>query len=98
MNTKRCLVCTLMFWLFGWFGAAHAREPNKDEFREIDSGPVKLYLQKGQRPVVLFTTPCLELARIDHGLSPFALFREVMAHAVLEVNKVLPLDVQPVCM
>jgi hypothetical protein len=60
-------------------------------------GPVRVFRRTGDKPLVLFSTPCLQLSRLDRGVGPFATVRDLAARTVLESNKVLPVEIQPVC-
>jgi hypothetical protein len=45
-----------------------------------------------------FTTPCQLLAHFDHGNGPLAAVRDTLAGAVIPTGKVLPVNIEPVCM
>jgi hypothetical protein len=99
MNTKRCLICALILWLGGFFTLAQAREQKAPPTPQAGNFlPIRLYTLPGQRPTLLFTTPCLLLAHFDHGNGPLAAVRDTLARAVIATNKVLPVNIEPVCM
>ncbi|HRH81717.1 MAG TPA: hypothetical protein PLW81_11790 [Thiobacillaceae bacterium] len=54
-------------------------------------------MPKGQKPVLTFSTPCMELAKFDKGEGPLAAMRDLMAVAVVQTSQLLPIDLQPVC-
>ncbi len=101
MIAKRCLICLLIVWLGNLLGLARAAEPaapNRPGVTRLGAGPVQLVMQPGAKATVLFTTPCMQLNHIDGGVGPFATLRELMARGVIESNRFLPVDLQPVCM
>lgn len=94
---KRCLICVALLWLLGFLGVSQAAESHAKSDDLLGMLPVRLYTPAGQKPTLLFSTPCMELAKLDHGIGPLAAMRDLMAMAVLETNRVLPIDLQPVC-
>lgn len=101
MVAKRCLVCLLIVWLGNFLGLARAAQPtapNPHAVTRLGAGPIQLVMQPGAKATVLFTTPCMQLNHIDGGVGPFATLRELMARKVIESNRFLPVDLQPVCM
>jgi hypothetical protein len=98
MNSRRCLICVLMVWLSGFAGAANAREVNAPAVQRLKAGPVQLHIQAGEKPIVMFSSPCMLIAQIDRGFPPTTVFREMMVNVVLATNFVRPFELQPVCM
>jgi len=101
MLAKRCLICLLIVWLGSFLGLARAAEPaapKQSGLTRLSAGPVHLVMQPGAKATVLFTTPCMQLNHIDGGVGPFAALREWMARRLIEGNRFLPVDLQPVCM
>lgn len=97
-NRKRCLICVVFVWLLGFLGLSQAGDSHAKADDALASLlPVRLYMPAGEKPKVLFSTPCMELAKIDHGIGPLAGMRDLMAMAVIESSKLLPIDLQPVC-
>lgn len=97
VNRKQCLVCVAFVWLIGFLGVSQAGEGHAMANDPLGALPVRLYTPAGQKPQLMFSTPCMELAKIDHGIGPLASMRDLMAMAVLESSKLLPIDLQPVC-
>lgn len=97
MNGKRCLICALFVWLSGFVGLSHARDAQAAQHSLLPELPVHLYTPEGQKPVLTFSTPCMELAKFDRGEGPLASMRELMAMAVVQTSQLLPIDLQPVC-
>jgi hypothetical protein len=85
-------------WLSGFVGSANARESKASPVQRLNAGPVQVHMQSGEKPLVLFSTPCMLIARLDHGFPPTAAFREMMVNVVLATNIVRPFELQPVCM
>ena len=98
MNARRCLICVFIVWLSGFAGAANAREAGAPAVQRLKAGPVQVHMQAGEKPIVLFSTPCMLIARLDRGFPPTTAFREMMVNAVLATNIVRPFELQPVCM
>lgn len=94
---KRCLICVLFVWLLGFLGVSQAGDSHAKADDPLAGLPVRLYTPAGQKPLLLFSTPCMELAKLDHGIGPLAGMRDLMAMAVLETSRILPIDLQPVC-
>ncbi|MCS6787587.1 MAG: hypothetical protein NZ524_11210 [Thiobacillaceae bacterium] len=101
MRAKKCLLCLLLLWLGGALGLARAAErnpiPGSGDAR-IGAGPIQLVMRPDAKPTVLFTTPCMQLNHLDGGVGPFASLREWLARRVLDSNRFLPVELQPVCM
>lgn len=97
MNGKRCLICALFVWLSGFAGLEQARDAQAAPNSLLPELPVHLYMPKGQKPVLTFSTPCMELAKFDKGEGPLAAMRDLMAVAVVQTSQLLPIDLQPVC-
>lgn len=96
-NGKRCLICVVFTWLLGFLGATQAADSHARADDLLGNLPVRLYTPTGQKPILLFSTPCMELAKLDHGIGPLAGMRDLMARAVLQTSSLLPIDLQPVC-
>jgi hypothetical protein len=98
MSVKRCLIFVFFVWLSGFFGIANAGEAQGMVGQRLVAGPVQVHMQPGEKPVVLFSSPCMLIAKIDHGFPPTTAFREIMVNAILATNNLRPIDLQPVCM
>lgn len=97
MDGKKCLICAVFLWMLGFVGISQAREAQANAGGVFPELPVHLYTPAGQKPILAFSTPCMELAKLDHGVGPLASMRELMAAAVVQTSQVLPIDLQPVC-
>ena len=61
--------------------------------------PVDIYLMKGQKPTVAFTTPCIQIEKLTHGFPPIMAFENFMFTWIGNVNdsEILPVRLEPVC-
>lgn len=61
--------------------------------------PVQIYMQPGQKPAVVFTTPCIQIEKATNGFPPFLAFESFMFEMVGKINdsEVLPVRLEPVC-
>lgn len=61
--------------------------------------PVEVYLQPGQKPAVIFSTPCIQIEKMTHGFPPVVSFEHFMLEMIGKVNdsEVLPVRLEPVC-
>jgi hypothetical protein len=61
--------------------------------------PVQVYMQAGQKPAVVFTTPCIQIEKATHGFPPFLAFESFMFEMIGRMNdtEILPVRLEPVC-
>jgi hypothetical protein len=61
--------------------------------------PVDIYMMKGQKPTVAFTTPCIQIEKLTHGFPPIVAFETFMFTWIGNVNdsELLPVRLEPVC-
>jgi hypothetical protein len=61
--------------------------------------PVDIYVMKGQKPTIAFTTPCIEIEKLTHGFPPIMAFENFMFTWIGNVNDsdLLPVRLEPVC-
>lgn len=98
---RRCLICVFLVWLGGFLGLARAADRGMEAqtgMTQLKAGPLQLVMRPGAKATLLFTTPCMQLNHIDGGVGPFATLREWLARSVVDGSRMLPVDLQPVCM
>jgi len=56
-------------------------------------------MQPGQKPAVVFSTPCIQIEKMTHGFPPILAFENFMLEMVGKVNasEALPVRLEPVC-
>jgi hypothetical protein len=61
--------------------------------------PVEIFMQPGQKPAVVFTTPCIQIERMTNGFPPILAFENFMLEMIGKVNdsELLPIRLEPVC-
>lgn len=105
MHTQRIfLTCALAGCLAAGGGVAVAEEVaqartfpgSKISFAPL---PLEIYLQQGQKPAVVFSTPCIQIEKMTNGFPPVLAFENFMFLMVGKVNdsEVLPVRLEPVC-
>jgi hypothetical protein len=103
MNAKQnCFLCAVVIGLSGIHGLANAEEgaPTLPGSKiTLAPLPVEIYMQPGQKPAVVFSTPCIQIEKITHGFPPILAFENFMLEMVGKVNasEVLPVRLEPVC-
>ena len=102
MNAKRnCIACTVLACLSGLLGQAHAEGTQTRPGSKITLAPlpVEIYMQPGQRPAVVFSTPCIQIEKLTHGFPPILAFENFMLEMIGKVNEsdILPIRLEPVC-
>jgi hypothetical protein len=83
-------------------GPAHAEEVHqtipgsKISFAPL---PLEISMQPGQKPAVVFTTPCIQIEKMTHGFPPILAFENFMFDIIGKVNdsELLPIRLEPVC-
>ena len=104
MNAKRnCFLCAAVIVLSGIHGQANAEEgaaPTLPGSKiTLAPLPVEIYMQPGQKPAVVFSTPCTQIEKMTHGFPPILAFENFMLEMVGKVNasEALPVRLEPVC-
>jgi hypothetical protein len=111
MNKKQnCLAGAVLICLSGLFGQAHAKDaqtmtrPAKapafpGSKISLSPLPVDIFLLKDQKPIVAFTTPCIQIERMTNGFPPILAFENFMFTVIGNVNEseLLPIRLEPVC-
>jgi hypothetical protein len=61
--------------------------------------PATVFLQKGQRPIFAFITPCVQMEKLTHNSQIFIAFETMMFQMIANINdtNILPLEFEPVC-
>jgi hypothetical protein len=61
--------------------------------------PVEIFMQPGQKPAVVFTTPCIQIAKMTNNFPPIMAFEDFMLEMIGKVNdsEILPIRLEPVC-
>jgi hypothetical protein len=61
--------------------------------------PVEIVMQPGQKPAVVFTTPCIQIAKMTNNFPPIIAFEYFMLEMIGMVNnsELLPVRLEPVC-
>ena len=61
--------------------------------------PLEIFMQPGQKPAVVFTTPCIQIERMTNGFPPILAFENFMLEMIGKVNdsELLPVRLEPVC-
>lgn len=96
--------CTLLCALFlGLPASALAEEPapqpplvSRLSFAPL---PLQIFMQAGQKPAAVFTTPCVQIEKASNGFPPFLAFEQFMFEMVGKINdsEMLPVRLEPVC-
>jgi hypothetical protein len=103
MHVKRILVsCAVATSLSGMYFPAHAAEApraipgSKISFSPL---PLEISMQPGQKPAVVFSTPCIQIEKMTHGFPPILAFENFMLAMIGKVNDsgLLPISLEPVC-
>ena len=103
MNTRRIFIsCAVVVSLSGLAGQASAEEVaqpfpgSKISFAPL---PVEVYMQQGQKPAVVFSTPCVQIEKMTHGFPPVLAFENFMFTMIGKINdsEALPVRIEPVC-
>lgn len=102
MNTKQnFLSCAILAGLSGLFGQANAEGVQTFPGSKVSLSPlpVEIYSQTGQKPIVAFSTPCIQIERMTNGFPPILAFEKFMFEVIGNVNQteVLPIKLEPVC-
>ncbi len=100
MNTLRNSLLGAL--ALGLCGLAHGEDPvaavpgSRISFAPF---PMQIYMQPGQKPAMVFTTPCIQIEKASNGFPPFLAFENFMFEMVGKVNdsEVLPVRLEPVC-
>ncbi|MEW6120176.1 MAG: hypothetical protein AB1593_08805 [Pseudomonadota bacterium] len=101
MNARiRTHLCALLIALPG-AAAADAAAPQAPLVNRISFAPLPLqiFMQAGQKPAVVFTTPCVQIEKATNGFPPFLAFEQFMFEMVGKINdsEALPVRLEPVC-
>jgi hypothetical protein len=61
--------------------------------------PVEIFMQPGQKPAVVFTTPCIQIAKMTNNFPPVIAFENFTLEMIGKVNdsEILPVRLEPVC-
>ncbi len=103
MNAKRIFMsCAVAASLLGMIVPAHAEEAHqthpgsKISFSPL---PLEIYTQEGQRPAIVFSTPCIQIEKMTNGFPPILAFENFMLAMIGKVNDsgLLPVSLEPVC-
>ncbi len=103
MNARKFLICcTVMASVAGMTGAARAEDAppslpgSKISFSPL---PLEIYSPPGERPAIVFTTPCIQVAKMTHDFPPLIAFENFMLEMIGKVNEsgLLPVRLEPVC-
>jgi len=94
--------CAVAASLSSMLGPAHAEEVHqtipgsKISFAPL---PLEISMQPGQKPAVVFTTPCIQIEKMTHGFPPILAFENFMFDIIGKVNdsELLPIRLEPVC-
>lgn len=105
MHAKRIfLSCAVAGCLTGVTGPAGADEASQTQSlpgSKISFAPLPLeiYMQPGEKPAVVFSTPCIQIEKMTHGFPPILAFENFMFVMIGKVNdsEVLPVRLEPVC-
>lgn len=103
MNTQRLFIfCAVVASLSGLAGQASAEEiaqPFPGSKMSLAPLPVEIYMQPGQKPAVVFSTPCIQIEKMTNGFPPILAFENFMLTMIGKVNdsEVLPVRLEPVC-
>jgi hypothetical protein len=106
MNTKNAkqffVSCAVAASLSGFIGPVFAGEaPQTHPGTKISFSPLPLeiYMQDGQRPAVVFSTPCIQIEKMTNGFPPILAFENFMLAMIGKVNEseLLPISLEPVC-
>ena len=101
-------VALLLSCLFGMPAHASEVESAKGDL-QIQTAPIRkvsfaplpldIYLQPNMKPVLAFTTPCIQIERATNGFPPIKAFEGFMFEMVGRVNdsELLPVKIEPVC-
>jgi hypothetical protein len=103
MNAKLFLMsCAVAASVSGFIGpvvagdAPQTRPGSKISFSPL---PLEIYTQEGQRPAVVFSTPCIQIEKMTNGFPPILAFENFMLAMIGKVNDsgLLPISLEPVC-
>jgi hypothetical protein len=103
MHAKRILIsCAVAATLSGMHGLAQAKEEHqtipgsKISFAPL---PLEISFQPGQKPAIVFSTPCIQIEKMTNGFPPILAFENFMFVIVGMVNdsELLPVRLEPVC-
>jgi hypothetical protein len=103
MNTKRFLMsCAVAAGVSGFIGpafAGDAPQPHPGSKISFAPLPLEIYTQEGQRPAVVFSTPCIQIEKMTNGFPPILAFENFMLAMIGKVNdsELLPISLEPVC-
>ncbi len=115
MHAKRFFIsCAAAATLSGMLAPAHAEDipgtvpeaspqtsPQKFPGSKISFAPLPLeiYMQPGERPAVVFSTPCIQIEKMTNGFPPILAFENFMLTMIGKVNdsELLPIRLEPVC-
>lgn len=101
-------VACLLVCAFALPALAGEAEPVKGDL-QIQAAPVRkisfsplpldIYLQPNMKPVLAFTTPCIQIERATNGFPPIKAFEGFMFEMIGRVNdsEILPVKIEPVC-
>jgi hypothetical protein len=61
--------------------------------------PLEIYTQPGERPAVVFSTPCIQIEKMTNGFPPILAFENFMLAMIGKLNdsELLPIRLEPVC-
>jgi len=103
MNAKLFFMsCAVAAGVSGFIGpvvagdAPQTRPGSKISFSPL---PLEIYTQEGQRPAVVFSTPCIQIEKMTNGFPPILAFENFMLAMIGKVNDsgLLPISLEPVC-
>jgi hypothetical protein len=93
-----CALLTCLLGLPALASADQIQGMKRNKF-SLSPLPVDIYLRKGEKPTVAFTTPCIMIEKASHGFPPFMAFESFMFEVIGNVNEsnLLPARLEPVC-
>jgi hypothetical protein len=103
MHAKRIFMsCAVAATLSGMLGLAHAEEAHQTipgsriSFAPL---PLEISFQPGQKPAIVFSTPCIQIEKMTNGFPPILAFENFMFEIVGKINDsdLLPIRIEPVC-
>lgn len=96
-----CTTCAIVASLSGMAAPTHAAEvqPFPGSKTSLAPLPVEIHTQPGQKPTIVFGTPCGQIQKLTNGFPPIVAFENFMLQMVELVNKteILPVRLEPVC-
>jgi hypothetical protein len=103
MHAKRILIsCVVAATLSGMHSLAQAKEEHQTipgsriSFAPL---PLEISFQPGQKPAIVFSTPCIQIEKMTNGFPPILAFENFMFDIIGRVNdsELLPVRLEPVC-